>query len=303
MRKFVHQNVNQPSLDYNYPVGQGFEQGLIHPSVKESVDQTSAACKSLKLLSYNLQVGISCKQYSDYVTQSWRHILPDNQRQIHLSKIAKSLSGFDMVALQEVDSGSLRTNYIDQVAFLAQQSGFPKWYHQKNRKLGRLAAHSNGLLSKHQALKVVRHKLPGRISGRGALQVTLGNQAYPLSVLSVHLSLRASVRRQQFAYISQLLLEQPYFVIMGDMNCRRHEALTEFSKNGLMVKSGRIDEATFPRWDPRYHFDQIWVSKNLPITNYQVMSFGVSDHLPVAIEIEIPKKIGLFKPLATQCIN
>jgi len=284
MGKFVQHNVNQSSLDYNYPISHGFSHVPIGDKLTDdSTQQTSVA--------------------SDYVTQSWRHILPDTQRQIHLSKIAKSLAQFDIVALQEVDSGSIRTNYIDQVAFLAQQSGFPKWYHQKNREFGRLAAHSNGLLSKHKAVEVIKHKLPGRISGRGALQVNLGNKNYSLPVLSVHLSLRSSVRRQQFAYISKLLLDQPYFVIMGDMNCQRLEALTELSKNGLQVKSGDDPKATFPRWDPKYHFDQIWVSENLSISNYQVMSFGVSDHLPVAIEIEIPEEIGMFKSLPTQSIN
>jgi endonuclease/exonuclease/phosphatase family metal-dependent hydrolase len=297
MGKFVQQNTDQSNVDYYYP--------KVHQPRHSSIDVTSKhsgrnekvtqqCANRLKLLSYNLQVGIRCKRYSDYVTQSWRHILPDTQRQVNLSQITKSLSGFDMVALQEVDSGSIRTNYIDQVAFLARQSGFSDWYQQKNRELGPIAAHSNGFISKHPAINLVKHKLPGITSGRGALEASFGNKAQPLTVLSVHLSLRESVRRMQFAYMSELLVDKTHFIIMGDMNCQPSEALREFSKRGLAVKSVNHSQATFPRWQPKYHFDQIWVSKNLSIKDYQVMSFGVSDHLPVAIEVEVPDQVGLF---------
>lgn len=256
--------------------------------------------KSIKLLSYNAQVGISCSKYQDYLIQSWRHVLPDSSRQNHLREISNYLSNYDVVALQEVDSGSLRTQYFDQVSYLAQSAGFPYWYHQTTRNLGKFAAHSNALLTKFPASQIVKHKLPGKISARGALQACFGEQDKQLVVLSIHLSLRPGTRRKQLAYISQLVKEYSYFVIMGDMNCSGPQVKTEWNRHGLSVKSDARLGATFPSWKPKHHFDQIWISSNLNIIKSEVLNFGVSDHLPVSIEIELPEKIRSCKGLANE---
>ncbi|MGX5175439.1 endonuclease/exonuclease/phosphatase family protein [Aliikangiella sp. IMCC44653] len=257
----------------------------------------------LKLLSYNVQVGIGSHSYRDYVTQSWRHILPDTQRQNHLSEVAHWLAKFDIVALQEVDAGSLRTHYVNQIAYLADKGGFPHWHHQQNRRIGRFAAHSNGLLTKHPAQQIVRHRLPGRIKGRGALQVSLNAGSEQLLVLSVHLALSDQARKRQLSYISEMLKDYPYFVIMGDLNCTHEQAAQEFAKQGLKVKGGNPLQPTFPRWKPKHHYDQIWVSENLKIINSEVIDFGVSDHLPIMMEIEIPEKLQPLKSIPEKLIN
>ncbi|MCW9018510.1 MAG: endonuclease/exonuclease/phosphatase family protein [Kangiellaceae bacterium] len=263
----------------------------------------SDANNRLKLLSYNIQVGISSHSYRDYVTQSWRHILPDSRRQANLTEISHWLSEFDIVALQEVDAGSMRTHFINQVAYLAQKGGFPHWHHQQNRKLGRFAAHSNGLLAKHPIADVIDHKLPGRIAGRGALQVNLGNGEQQLSVFSVHLALSPQARRRQLEYMGELLREQPYFIIMGDMNCTHEHAVEEFEKHGLKIKIGNRQQPTFPRWKPKYQLDHIWVSEGLNIVDCEVLELGVSDHLPVAMEVEIPKSLTGIKKVPADFLN
>ncbi|WP_444996579.1 endonuclease/exonuclease/phosphatase family protein [Aliikangiella sp. IMCC44359] len=257
----------------------------------------------LKLLSYNIQVGIGSHSYKDYVMQSWRHILPDSKRQIHLANIAQWMADFDIVALQEVDAGSLRTQFVNQVAFLAQKGGFPHWHHQQNRHLGKFAAHSNGLLTKHPVEHIVHHKLPGRIAGRGALQANFGKGEHQLLVLSLHLALSPQARKKQLTYICELLAAYPYYVIMGDMNCDHKQAAKEFNKSGLDVTVGNNIQPTFPRWNPKHHYDQIWVSSNLRIVDCQVMELGVSDHLPIMMEIEIPDKLQSIKTIPEYYLN
>jgi len=257
----------------------------------------------LKLLSYNVQVGIGSHSYRDYLTQSWRHLLPDSKRHANLSDIAHWLAEYDIVALQEVDAGSLRTHFINQVAFLAKRGGFPHWHHQQNRNFGRWAAHSNGLLAKHPAAHVVHHKLPGKIAGRGALQATFGHGEFQLLVLSVHLALSPQARKKQLAYISELLQSYPYFVVMGDMNCPQAQAHSEFHRAGLKVTAGNCIQPTFPRWKPKHYFDQIWVSDNLRIVSCEVRDLGVSDHLPIAIEIEIPEKLHSLSSVPSKYLN
>ena len=242
----------------------------------------------IKLLSYNLQVGIDSHGYRDYVTQSWRHLLPDSKRASNLRRAANWLSSYDIVALQEVDAGSLRSQFVNQVAFLANEGGFPHYHQQQNRRVAGLAAHSNGLLSKFASSHAIHHRLPGKIPGRGALEVTFGSGSRQVLVLSVHLSLSHSARKLQLKYIAELVKEIPFFVIMGDMNCPTYKVSQAFDKLGLKVKQSKHSSPTFPRWNPKHCFDQIWVSDSLNIIKSEVLDLGVSDHLPISMEIEIP---------------
>ncbi len=81
--------------------------------------------RRLRLLSYNIQTGISYHHYGHYLTRSWRHLMPHGARWRNLDGIAGCLTGFDVVALQESDAGSLRTGCTNQTQYLARQSEFP----------------------------------------------------------------------------------------------------------------------------------------------------------------------------------
>lgn len=74
----------------------------------------------LRLLSFNIQVGISTERYRHYLTRGWQHLLPHTGRAGNLQKIGDLLKDFDLVALQEADGGSLRSGYVNQVEHLAQ---------------------------------------------------------------------------------------------------------------------------------------------------------------------------------------
>ncbi len=244
----------------------------------------------LSLLSYNLQVGINSSRYSDYLTQSWRHLLPDSNRQTNLSRVADWLSDYDIVALQEVDTGSLRSQYINQVEYLAQKAGFPHFHQQQNRNIAGLTAHANGVLTKYKTTQVKLHKLPGRISGRGALEINIESKGYKIKILSVHLALGQRARNSQLAYIANLVKNSDHFVIMGDMNCKKDTVFEAFKDAKIKVKRNPLISPTYPRWNPKHCYDQIWISENLKIISSKVLNLGVSDHLPISMEIEFPIK-------------
>ena len=136
----------------------------------------------LRLLSFNIQVGISTERYRHYLTRGWQHLLPHHGRAGNLQRIGALLADYDLVALQEVDGGSLRSGYINQVERLAELGAFPYWYQQLNRDLGRLAQHSNGVLSRLRPDLVEDHPLPGP-PGRGAILVRFGEGADALAVV------------------------------------------------------------------------------------------------------------------------
>lgn len=249
----------------------------------------------LKLLSYNIQVGINTRHFADYFMAGWRHFFPNKKRLINLKNISHILKPYDLVALQEVDGGSLRSSYINHVEFLANYSGFPYWYHQCNRNLGKLAQHSNGLLAKLPVVQIINHKLPGLIPGRGAIEAVIGDQDninHQLRIIVAHLSISPRARRLQVQYLASKIINYPYVVIMGDLNCSGQDLLAQFSKHNVILKTvNEHTSATFPSWQPKHQYDHILVSPKIDILSQQILPNPISDHLPIALEISIPGSI------------
>lgn len=216
---------------------------------------------SLRLLSFNIQVGISTQRYHHYLTRSWQHLLPHAGRSGNLQRIGELLGDFDLVALQEVDGGSLRSGYVNQVEHLARLGAFPYWYQQLNRNLGRLAQHSNGLLSRLQPSLLEDHPLPGP-PGRGAMLLRLGEGQDAVAVVMMHLSLGARTRTRQLAYIRELLSDYRHIVLMGDMNTHANDLLQYSPLRDLELFAPQI-EATFPSWRPQRCLDHILLSPQL----------------------------------------
>ena len=246
----------------------------------------------IKLLSFNIQVGIQTRTYRDYVTASWQHILPNQQRLENLHRISHLLKNYDFVALQEVDAGSLRSSFINQVEYLAVHSAFPYWYHQCNRNFGRFAKHSNGFLSKLAVREVINHKLPGLIPGRGAIEATLGSEQEPLTFVIAHLAISRRARTQQLEYLARHLRNKQHLILMGDLNCSEEELLNCFNRYGLHLQPNEGEhQGTYPSWQPTTRFDHILVTKGIEIHQHAVVNHSISDHLPIELEVSLPESI------------
>jgi endonuclease/exonuclease/phosphatase family metal-dependent hydrolase len=254
---------------------------------------------SLRLLSFNIQVGISTQRYHHYLTRSWQHVLPHAGRSGNLQRIGDLLGDFDLVALQEVDGGSLRSGYVNQVEHLARLGAFPYWYQQLNRNLGRLAQHSNGVLSRLRPSLMEDHPLPGP-PGRGAMLLRLGEGPDAVAVAMMHLSLGARTRTRQLAYIRELLGGYRHLVLMGDMNTHANDLLQHSPLRDLDLVAPQI-EATFPSWRPQRCLDHILLSPSLPLERCAVLAQPISDHLPVAVQIRLPT--SLFRPAMPMLIG
>ena len=262
--------------------------GLHQPQVNEHHLQAPGLPDDgrLRLLSFNIQVGISTERYRHYLTRSWQHLLPHNGRAGNLQKIGKLLSDFDLVALQEADGGSLRSGFVNQVEHLAQLGAFPYWYQQLNRNLGRFAQHSNGVLSRLKPQLLEDHPLPGP-AGRGAILVRFGEGEDALIVVMMHLALGAKTRALQLGYIRELIGGYRHQVLMGDMNTHATDLLEHSPLRDLGLVAPQV-EATFPSWRPQRSLDHILLSSSLTLERVEVLAQPISDHLPVAVEIRLP---------------
>ena len=253
----------------------------------------TSSSRQLRLLSYNIQAGTTTRRYREYVTRSWRQVLPNNQRVANLDAIAELVVDYDIVALQEVDCGSLRSGFLNQAKYLATHARFPYWNHQGNRKVGMIAHAGNGLLSRIEPSLIEEHKLPGAIPGRGAMVVRFGEGKAALWLVILHLALGRRARAQQFDYVAGLVREYPHVVVMGDLNTgpSSRELRSFCDKAGLIIPDSHI--LTFPSWQPQRAIDHILVSPNMDIAELEVLPVSYSDHRPLSMIVNLHEDVGL----------
>lgn len=248
----------------------------------------------LRMLSCNILAGGSVKRYREYVTHSWKHVVPVGKR-ANLDGLAGLLGDFDVVGLQEADFGSLRSGFMNQTQYLAEAAGFPYWTHQPNRRMARVAASSNGLLAKLRPSEIIDYPLPGRIRGRGALWTRFGEGRDSLVVVIAHLSLGPAARAAQLGYITELLEGHPNAVLMGDLNTpvESPELRSLFARTSLV--SPETPPPTFPSWAPKRAIDHILVSGSLKLDELRTLPHPVSDHLPIAATLTLPDGLVLAR--------
>jgi endonuclease/exonuclease/phosphatase family metal-dependent hydrolase len=243
----------------------------------------------LRLLSYNIQSGLSTRNYSQYLTRSWKHLVPVPSRMVNLDGIARILVDYDLVGLQEVDAGSLRSGFVNQVKYLAAQAGFEHVFDQSNRKIGMISQHGNALLSRIRPDGITEHKLPGLIPGRGVLEVRFGSETDTLHVLILHMSLGRRGRLRQIEFLAELMRDCRHVILMGDLNCP-----SDSPEMTVLLENARLCEPepgllTFPSWRPDRQLDHILVSPSITVERVEVLDQVYSDHLPIAMDVRLPE--------------
>lgn len=254
-----------------------------------SLQQPTASLQldPLRLLTFNIQVGIRTSKFSQYLTKGWKHVLPHEARNVNLRHIADLVAQYDVVALQEIDSGSLRSGFVNQVEYIADRARFPYWYTQLNRDLGMFAQHGNGVLSRIAPVDLEDHKLPGAIRGRGAilLRVPYGDQT--VSLVLLHLSLGERSRQLQLEYVRELISDEQHAIVMGDMNSHLAHLLGSSPlRDTNLVPADRF-HPTYPAWRPALALDHVLVTPGLSIQDYDVLDCRLSDHRPIAVTVTL----------------
>ncbi len=240
---------------------------------------------TLRLICYNMQVAIGSRRAHHMLSHGWRYLFPHGQSQSNLRHIAALVAGADFVGLNEADAGSARTRYLNQAEYIATLSGYDSCEQMITRNLGKIAQHSNSLLSRHVAINVVRHRLPKPNDGRGVLEAHYIIGGRRLVLLLTHLSLSRGVREAQLAYLADIVNQYESVILMGDMNCslQSPEMARLFDCSSMYGIGHAV--ATFPSWKPRRALDHILVSKNMKLLDYQSLQEPLSDHLAVAATV------------------
>lgn len=247
----------------------------------------------IRILSYNMQVAMGSTRPHHYITHSWKHVLPHANMHSNLDRIAHVLDDYDIVALQEADAGSMRTAFTNHTEYLAHKARFQYFHYQVNRNIGRIARHSNSLLSRFHPRHFEEHKLPGLIPGRGMLIASYGSEPNMLGVFVLHLALSKRARIRQLDKAAEVVSDYKHAILMGDMNCESDSPEMKLLLKKTSLRMPEEQACTFPSWRPHKRIDHILVTPRLKIVDTHVLEHYGSDHLPVAMTVKVPTTIDL----------
>ena len=208
----------------------------------------------------------------------------------------------DIVCLQELDVGRLRSGQIDQAKLIAHELGMAFHFQPAIHVLGEqfgdaiLTAHPCELM--RAGLLSGRGWLPG-VEPRGAVWVSVRLGKQVVQVINTHLGLLPAERRIQVsALLGAQWLSHPKchdpVLLAGDLNavpqgksCRR--LLARLGAPWRGAHSG--SRLTFPSNIPVARLDHIFASRDVKITAMQVahtpLTRVASDHLPLIADFEL----------------
>ena len=112
-----------------------------------------------------------------------------------------------------------------------------------------------------------------------------GKQSWLLAV--THLSLGPRSRHMQLAFLAELLADEPRVVLMGDFNCDPEAAEMRMLYKRTKLSAPSLCVPTFPSWAPERSLDHI-LTAGFKISQYRALPAAGSDHLAVAVELQLP---------------
>lgn len=241
----------------------------------------------MKFLSYNIQAAIGTANGTGYFTGVHRQFVQDATKTKTLENIAKFIRPYDIVCLQEVDLGGLRSGYIDQAEYLKTTANFPHMAKQINRRVGRFSVHGNIILSRKQITDIEDYKLPGTVAGRGLIVATVGVRK-PMIIANTHFSLGDKSQARQFGFVQSILGDKNRVILAGDFNCTHDsKVLRDFDEGSDLDLVTERHHFAFPAWNPSRAIDHIFVSKSFGPMMCEVGNVRYSDHLPLDLRLKI----------------
>jgi endonuclease/exonuclease/phosphatase family metal-dependent hydrolase len=205
----------------------------------------------------------------------------------------------DVVALQELDVGRLRTGGIDQAYAIAHALGMSVHFHPALRVEEEL--YGDAILTALPMRLVKAGPLPGSVGfePRGALWAAIEANGTEIQIINTHLGLPPYERMAQ----AKALLGQNWLghadcrdpvILLGDLNARRrsvvYRMLTARLRDAQLVLHKRA-RRTFPARLPMLRIDHIFCSRSIDVLGVEVprspLVRTASDHLPVVMDFRI----------------
>lgn len=241
----------------------------------------------LRIAVCNLQSGIgTTKGYWQYLLTGHRYWFPHGSRPIELAADFLRDAQIDVALLCEVEGGSRRSRWVDQVDLLAQRSGLEERVFFPTRIVGRSVNQGNAVVSRWPLRYRFNRALPGYGEPRFLGEASLQGRSGKLRLLVTHLSLEQVLRESQIDSIADALAESDEPTLLGgDFNISQ-EAELDLIQEGELAKA--LSQATFPSWRPRRALDHLFLSHHFEVCEvYAYDRWLFSDHLPLVVQLRI----------------
>lgn len=238
--------------------------------------QTLVQNGKMRVATFNLKHGAFAESYRGHPKQ--------------VKMIATEFEDVDILALQEVDRGALRSGFRDLSSILANKAGMKGVF--VPTRIRPTGIYGNALLVRGEIENVQRLKLgsgprfrlrpfghplpPFGHEPRNAILATARVGDRRISVAATHLSTERDLRKKQLnKVLGELACWSEPRILMGDFNQTADDVLTEL----LDCPMELVDAPpTYSSLNPKRAIDHIAV-KGLEIAHVQTKQLPISDHL------------------------
>ncbi|PIN87912.1 hypothetical protein COV12_01320 [Candidatus Woesearchaeota archaeon CG10_big_fil_rev_8_21_14_0_10_32_24] len=255
----------------------------------------------VKLISYNIEYCEGMEGLWYQYLFFWRIFFPPKKLDQQIVNALKKVKP-DVLALIEVDAGSLRSRGRDEVKFFETQlgmksftekikygvTGWLKLFHH----VPILDKQANAIVSKYPLEKVKYHVFHEGTK-RMVIEATISIKKKKVTLLVAHLALGSKTRALQIKELIKIVndIKNPV-ILMGDFNTFNGESeMKELEQKTHLKDRIALDKKslpfTEPAWHPSKRLDYILTSSKIKVKKYTVLHYPFSDHLPLMVEFDI----------------
>ncbi len=217
--------------------------------------------------------------------------LRDTKVRFHrLCRYLRSLNP-DILALVEVDSGSLRSGRINQAEAIAEALGShgARWeckYAPRSflTRLPVVRKQANAFITRGGLGQVHFHYFE-----TGVKRLLIELEFEGIRIFLVHLSLKYRHRHYQLSDLYDLVKASPKpVVVAGDFNTLWGDyEIKLFSAATRLMTANTTGEPTYPSLRPRKQLDFILASPEIEIRDFRIPRVRYSDHLPLVCDCRL----------------
>lgn len=235
------------------------------------VDEICADPISLKVMTYNIRYG---KGEDDHV---------DLMRIVDVINNAMA----DIIGLQEVERFSPRSQFVNQIRFLAANLGFYGVYGPAF-SIGPYT-YGNAILSRYPILSWEVVPISSSREPRNFIIATISIKGTPITFVNTHLGLSHAERMEHIEKIIEVIgdREEPV-IVAGDWNATPSSPEIARIQEFLRDAHSEVGQGlglTFPSNNPLYRIDYIFTSKHSSLQKVETIESLASDHRPVIAEM------------------
>lgn len=246
--------------------------------------------QSFRLVVYNIRYGTGTGMQFNLPVPGAGYL---RDTQVKLRRLCRYLSSLepDILALLEVDSGSLRSGSINQADAIAASLGRRGTYWECKyapsslmKRLPVVRKQANAFITREGEGHVQFHYFDTGVK-RLLIELQLG----PVNIFLVHLSLKYRHRHYQLSDLYDLVRARDKPVIVaGDFNTLWGDYEIKLFMAATRLRSANSTGLpTYPSTSPKKQLDFILVSPEIGIRNFRIPRVRYSDHLPLVCDCEI----------------